>query len=65
MILLLFPALAFAPLTQTPRPKLYQRVKTNREGKIFHLQVPEVTGMWMKHLSLQGFAAASFVSRLF
>lgn len=64
MTILFFSALAFAPLTLILRTKLYQRVKTNREGKIFHLRAPKVMGIRMKHLSLQGFAAGSFVSQL-
>lgn len=54
--------LAYASLTLTLRTKLYQRVKTDWERKIFHRRAPKVMGIWMKHLSLQGFAAGSFVS---
>ena len=57
--------LTCASLTLTLRTKLYPRVETDGEGKIFHRRAPKVMGIWMKHLSLQGFAAGSFVSRLF
>lgn len=67
MMMGLFPHffLVYASLTLTLRTKLYQRVKTDGEGKISHRRAPKVMGIWMKHLSLQGFAAGSFVSRLF
>lgn len=64
MGLLFFSALAYVSLALTLRTKLYQRVKTNQQGKMFHLRAPKVMGIWKKHLSLQGFAAGSFVCRL-